>query len=60
MSLNLHQVHTKIRQVDSHPSVPNEIGPCAIVQVTGELSIARETMRPFVQTFVLARSEELV
>ena len=25
-----------------------------VIQVTGELSIARETMRPFVQTFVLA------
>ncbi len=44
--------------MDSHPSVPNEIGPCAIVQVTGELSIARETMRPFVQTFVLAQESE--
>ena len=51
-------MHTKIRQVDSHPSVPNDTGPSIIIQVTGELSIAREAMRPFVQTFVLAQESE--
>ena len=57
-SLDLHQVHTKIRQVDSHTSIPNEVGPCVVVQVTGELSIAGQVMRPFVQTFVLALESE--
>ena len=44
--------------MDSHTSVPNEVGPCVVVQVTGELSIAGQVMRPFVQTFVLALESE--
>ena len=54
LSLQLQQVHTKIRQVDSHPTISNSIAPGIVVQVTGELSVAGEPMRPFVQTFVLA------
>lgn len=58
LSLGLQQVHTKIRQVDCHQTIPNAIGPCIVVQVTGELSNAGHPMRPFVQTFVLAQVSE--
>lgn len=51
-------MHTKIRQVDSHASIRNQMGPSVVIQVTGELSVARETMRPFVQTFVLVKESE--
>lgn len=54
LSLGLQQVHTKIRQVDSHATIANDIGLGIVVQVTGELSVAGQPMRPFVQTFVLA------
>ena len=54
VSLSLSQVHTKIKQVDSHASLSNSIGPGIVVQVTGEISVAGNPMRPFVQTFVLA------
>jgi Ras GTPase-activating protein-binding protein 1 len=54
MSLGLQQVHTKIRQVDCHPTIANDTGKSIVIQVTGELSVAGQPMRPFVQTFVLA------
>ena len=53
-SLGLQKVYTRIRQVDSHLTISNSIGESIVVQVTGELSSAGQTMRPFVQTFILA------
>ena len=53
-TLGLSQVHTKIKQVDGYNTLSNEHGPGIVVQVTGELSVAGNQMRPFVQTFVLA------
>lgn len=50
LSLELHQVHAKIKQVDSHATLGNGI----VIQVTGELSTSGHPMRAFVQTFVLA------
>ena len=41
--------------MDSHATVANDVGAAIVVQVTGELSVARQPMRPFVQTFVLAQ-----
>lgn len=52
--MGLSEVHTKIRQVDSHMSVHVANGFTIVVQVTGELSVGGHPMRPFVQTFVLA------
>lgn len=54
MSLNFRDCHTKIRQVDSQPTV----GRGVVIQVTGELSNNGEPMRRFMQTFVLAPQGE--
>lgn len=50
VSLDLRQVHAKIKQVDSHMT----LGLGIVIQVTGELSTGGHPMRAFVQTFVLA------
>jgi Ras GTPase-activating protein-binding protein 1 len=50
LSMNLQQVHAKIKQVDSDLT----LGQGITIQVTGELSTAGRPMRAFVQTFVLA------
>ncbi|CAL8106551.1 unnamed protein product [Orchesella dallaii] len=49
-SLNFHNCHAKIRQVDSHETLGNGV----VIQVTGELSNNGQPMRRFMQTFVLA------
>uniref|UniRef100_H2Z8K6 Ras GTPase-activating protein-binding protein 2 n=1 Tax=Ciona savignyi TaxID=51511 RepID=H2Z8K6_CIOSA len=49
-SLDFHDCHTKIRQVDAHST----IGSGIVVQVTGELSNSGLPLRRFMQTFVLA------
>ncbi|GFR65883.1 Ras GTPase-activating protein nGAP [Elysia marginata] len=49
VSLNFHDCHAKIRQVDAQATV----GESVVVQVTGELSNNGEPMRRFMQTFVL-------
>ena len=54
VGLGLSQVHTKVKQVDGYSTLGNQHGPGIVVQVTGELSVAGNQMRPFVQTFVLA------
>lgn len=59
--LSLKQRHVKIRQVDCHSTV----GSSVVVQVCGEISLtpvtdsnSNPTMKRFVQTFVLAPTEQ--
>ena len=51
MSLNLKECRAKIRQVDSFETVNGGL----VIQVIGELGNDGESMRRFVQTFVLAQ-----
>jgi len=51
--LNFLDCRTKIRQVDSHST----LGSGVVVQVSGELSNNGQSMRRFMQTFVLAPGE---
>ncbi|KAM6977879.1 ras GTPase-activating protein-binding protein 1 [Aplochiton taeniatus] len=50
MELSFRDCHTKIRHVDAHATLNEGV----VVQVMGELSNNMQTMRKFMQTFVLA------